>query len=275
MRAVIGQSRGQREMCSSGQLCSRSGRPPPSSGDNANNSGSQYALCALGVGLVALGVVMIVWSVVPSDASGNNSSSKPGPNADAKGKTSSVAFVLSGVGVAMLLLSICLGVRSKQRQQRREAQAQDAQLSAGAAEGQEAETEETATRYDVPTYEEAVGSGQYPVPQSHLPSSNSASQLPSYEDLVDGIQHEDEGPAAIAGPEPARAPPPPAGAALAAPAVPNPAAPPNCQNGLSRKLRSLKVRRIKSEKLHLRNVSDPPQPGPHSIEPLTPSSAVR
>ncbi len=33
-----------------------------SSSENSGNSGSQYALCALGVGLVALGIVMIVWS---------------------------------------------------------------------------------------------------------------------------------------------------------------------------------------------------------------------
>ncbi|KAJ8264926.1 hypothetical protein COCON_G00140250 [Conger conger] len=135
-------------MCSGGQLCSGSGRPPPgSAGDNAHNSGSQYALCALGVGLVALGVVMIVWSVVPSNVTGN--SSKPGSgsgsgngngNMHAKANTSSVAFVLAGVGVAMLLLSVCLGVRSKRRQQRRETQAEDSRLGGRAADGQEVDT---------------------------------------------------------------------------------------------------------------------------------------
>ncbi|XP_035238443.1 transmembrane protein 51a [Anguilla anguilla] len=257
-------------MCSSGQLCSGNGRPPSSyASDNANNSGSQYALCALGVGLVALGIVMIVWSVVPSNVPGNSSSggsgggSKPGPgnaNASARGNTSSVAFVLAGVGVAMLLLSICLGVRSKRRQQRA-AQAADARLSTRATQGQEGETEETAARYDVPTYEEAVGSGRYPAPPSLLPCSSSASQLPSYEDLVDGVQHEDED-EAPAGPQPT-----PAAAAAAAPQL-QPA--PNRQNGLGRKLRPPKVRRIKSEKLHLKDISNAPQAGPPSIEPLTP-----
>ncbi|XP_036389925.1 transmembrane protein 51a [Megalops cyprinoides] len=253
-------------MCSSGQPGAGSGRPSPgSASDNSNNSGSQYALCALGVGLVALGIVMIVWSVVPSDAAGNSSSggSKPGIE-DTKGKTSTVAFVLVGAGVATLLLSICLGVRSKHRQQRLETEALDAQFRQRAGSAQEGETvEENTARYDVPTYEEAVGSGQYPVRQSNL--RNSSSQLPSYEDLVDGLRHENEGqgeppyppPAPTGDPQP---PPAPAAAAAAA-------APPGRHNGLSLKLRPLKVRRIKSEKLHLKN---PPQAGVLSIEPLTP-----
>ncbi|XP_061114589.1 transmembrane protein 51a isoform X2 [Conger conger] len=260
-------------MCSGGQLCSGSGRPPPgSAGDNAHNSGSQYALCALGVGLVALGVVMIVWSVVPSNVTGN--SSKPGSgsgsgngngNMHAKANTSSVAFVLAGVGVAMLLLSVCLGVRSKRRQQRRETQAEDSRLGGRAADGQEVDTEEAAARYDVPTYEEAVGSGQYPVQPGPLPSSSSASQLPSYEDLVDGEQLEVAVPGPSAGPQP---PQPQASSAGAAPAPPEPQ--PSRQNGVGRMLRPLKVRRIKSEKLRLKNVSGPPQVPPLSIEPLTP-----
>ncbi|KAG7472835.1 hypothetical protein MATL_G00113180 [Megalops atlanticus] len=251
-------------MCSSGQPGAGSGRQPPgSASDNSNNSGSQYALCALGVGLVALGIVMIVWSVVPSDTAQNSSSSgggsKPGSgNPDAKGKTSTVAFVLVGAGVAMLLLSICLGVKSKHRQQRLETEALDAQFGQRAASAQEGETvEENSARYDVPTYEEAVGSGQYPVRQSNL--RNSSSQLPSYDDLVDGLRHENEGQT-----EPPYPPPAPTGDPQPPPAA---AAPPGRHNGLSLKLRPLKVRRIKSEKLHLKN---PPQPGVLSIEPLTP-----
>lgn len=103
-----------------------------SSGENSGNSGSQYALCALGVGLVALGIVMIVWSVVPADASSNSGGSSGG-QVDAggrKNKASSVAFVLVGSGVAMLLLSMCLGMRNKQREQLR---LQEAQNRGGAA----------------------------------------------------------------------------------------------------------------------------------------------
>lgn len=102
------------------------------SSENNGNSGSQYALCALGVGLVALGIVMIVWSVVPADASLNSSSSSGGHNdtSSRKNKASSVAFVLVGSGVVMLLLSVCLGMRNKQREQMR---LQEAQNNAGVA----------------------------------------------------------------------------------------------------------------------------------------------
>lgn len=98
-----------------------------SSSEHSENSGSQYALCALGVGLVALGIVMIVWSVVPADAAGNNSSSSGGhvDTGIRKNKASSVAFVLVGSGVAMLLLSLCIGMRNKQREQLRLQQTQN------------------------------------------------------------------------------------------------------------------------------------------------------
>lgn len=96
--------------------------------ENNGNSGSQYALCALGVGLVALGVVMIVWSLVPANTGFNNSSSGSGGDDGINGKrnkASSVAFVLAGSGVAMLLLSLCLGLRNKQREQLRRQEIQN------------------------------------------------------------------------------------------------------------------------------------------------------
>lgn len=107
------------------------------SGEHAGNYGSQYALCALGVGLVALGIVMIVWSVVPADVSENSSSGSgsPGDTGARKNKASSVAFVLVGSGVAMLLLSLCLGMRNKQREQQRLQEAQNHR--GGAANGQD------------------------------------------------------------------------------------------------------------------------------------------
>uniref|UniRef100_A0A3B4A874 Uncharacterized protein n=1 Tax=Periophthalmus magnuspinnatus TaxID=409849 RepID=A0A3B4A874_9GOBI len=88
-------------------------------GQNQSKATPKYALCALGVGLVALGIVMIVWSVVPADPTNNNNnsnSSNPDPTGK-KSKASSVAFVLVGCGVAILLLSMCLGMRNKQREQ--------------------------------------------------------------------------------------------------------------------------------------------------------------
>lgn len=115
----------------------RANRSNNDSSEHAGNYGSQYALCALGVGLVALGIVMIVWSVVPADVSENSSSSSgsPGDTGARKNKASSVAFVLVGSGVAMLLLSLCLGMRNKQREQQRLHEAQNRR--GGAANGQD------------------------------------------------------------------------------------------------------------------------------------------
>ncbi|XP_074538567.1 transmembrane protein 51a [Halichoeres trimaculatus] len=233
------------------------------SNENSGNSGSQYALCALGVGLVALGIVMIVWSVVPADAAGNNSSSSSGGHGDTggrKNKASSIAFVLVGSGVFMLLLSLCLGMRNKQREQQR---LQQAQNNGGERAGQQANAEtaeEQAQRYAVPSYEEAVSSGQYPVRQSNLRPSNS--QLPSYDDLVqvDGVHYECEGSEfGTAGLQPA--PGAPAAAASTS----------NRRPGKNnRKLLPIKIRRIKSEKLHMKNVDNSQPAAGMSIEPLTP-----
>ena len=119
-------------MCSSRGLCGDRERSTRSS--NSGNSGSHYALCALGVGLIALGIVMIVWTVVPlaieaseTTPSPGNFTTVPGDDVDDESKldgksTSSVALVLVGAGVAMLILSICLGVRNKRRDQERSQQ---------------------------------------------------------------------------------------------------------------------------------------------------------
>ncbi|XP_026189440.1 transmembrane protein 51a [Mastacembelus armatus] len=224
-----------------------------SSRENSGNSGSQYALCALGVGLVALGIVMIVWSVVPADPSANSSSSSGDTDTGSrKNKVSSVAFVLVGSGVAMLLLSLCVGMRNKQREQQR---LQEAQNHGGEAprEPEPRETaEDQAQRYAVPTYEEAVGSGQYPVcPSSHRLSS---SQLPSYDDLVevDGVNSEGSE-VTDTGSQPA-----PANTSNHRPGKNN------------RKLLPIKIRRIKSEKLHMKIVDNSQPATGISIEPLTP-----
>ncbi|CAB1329590.1 unnamed protein product [Coregonus sp. 'balchen'] len=225
--------------------------------NSPGNTGSQYALCALGVGLVALGIVMIVWTVVPSDMAGNNSSGTGGgnPKPDTRGRTSSVAFVLVGAGVAMLLLSLCLGMRNKQREQQALLEAQALGAGNVAASEEDGEmAEDRAQRYTVPSYEEVVGSGEYPIRQSNL--RHSSSQLPSYDDLVDGVQIELEG-SEVTQTTPASANP--ASSAAAAP---------NRRTGrTSLKLLPLKIRRIKSEKLFMDN-SQPP--GGISIEPLTP-----
>ncbi|XP_070696012.1 transmembrane protein 51a [Pempheris klunzingeri] len=233
------------------------------SSENSGNSGSQYALCALGVGLVALGIVMIVWSVVPADAASNSSSSGGhGDTGNRKNKASSVAFVLVGSGVAMLLLSLCMGMRNKQREQLRLQQAQNHGRVAARDQEDRETAEEQAQRYAVPTYEEAVGSGQYPVRQSNLRPS--VSQLPSYDDLVevDGVRYECEGSEVITtGPQPAPASSGPTAAASTSNRRPG-------KN--SRKLLPIKIRRIKSEKLHMKNVDNSQPAAGMSIEPLTP-----
>nr|XP_019944469.1 PREDICTED: transmembrane protein 51-like [Paralichthys olivaceus] len=233
--------------------------------ENTGNSGSQYALCALGVGLIALGVVMIVWSVVPADPSSNNSSSsgEDSNTGSRKNKASSVAFVLVGSGVVMLLLSLCVGMRNKQREQR---SLQEAQNNRGVAdtEQEERETaEEQAQRYAVPTYEEAVDSDKYPVRQSnHCPSS---SNLPSYDDLVevDGVQYEHEGSEVIN-----------TGLQPPAPASSFPSAATSASNRragkTSRNFLPIKIRRIKSEKLHMKTIDNSQPAAGISIEPLTP-----
>lgn len=119
-------------MCSNRGLCggssSSSSRPNRASSSDGNSSGAHYALCALGVGLIALGIVMIVWTVIPMDGEGSggsttttrNSTTVPNDGEDDdnpidSNKSSTVAMVLVGVGAVLLLLSICLGVRSKRR----------------------------------------------------------------------------------------------------------------------------------------------------------------
>ncbi|XP_071331887.1 transmembrane protein 51a [Trachinotus anak] len=246
----------------SGDTASNNNNNNSSSRANTGNSGSQYALCALGVGLVALGIVMIVWSAVPADAVNNNSSSSGGDTdtGSRKNKASSVAFVLVGSGVVMLLLSLCVGMRNKQREQLMLQEAQNHRGVAAREQDERETAEEQAQRYAVPTYEEAVCSGQYPVRQSnHHPSS---SNLPSYDDLVevDGLQYENEGSeVTTTGSQPA--PTAPSAAASAA----------NRRLGKnSRKLLPIKIRRIKSEKLRMKNIDNAQPAAGISIEPLTP-----
>ena len=112
----------------------------------------------------------------------------------------------------------------------------------------------------MPSYEEVVGSGQYPIRQSNL--RQSSTHLPSYEDLVeqaDGLQFENEGLEGVA-------------VAVGDPAAPaaEGAAPNRRAGKAARKLLHNKIRRIKSEKLHLKNVDNSQAPAGLSIEPLTP-----
>ncbi|XP_062843091.1 transmembrane protein 51b [Trichomycterus rosablanca] len=256
-------------MCSSGQrLCSGS-RPsrPRSSSSHGNSSSSQYALCALGVGLVALGVVMIVWTVVPLEGRRNNTGTQQGgiTSNEMKQKTSSVAFVLVGAGLAMLLLAVCLGLRDKHRRRTSGMTTTAGVQYTDNVQGEPVEIDTPAPTYDVPSYDEAVTSGRYPISQSNL--RRNSSQLPSYEDLIAAVENEGNGPGAGRGQNTSRDQNTP----LAASTNPQPA---RSSSRASRILRPLRVRRIKSEKLHVKdirlNIQSPSQEGRVTIEPLTP-----
>ncbi|KAF4072394.1 hypothetical protein AMELA_G00262510 [Ameiurus melas] len=163
---------------------SYSSQTPPDSSSNSGSSSaaSQYATAALGVGLLVLGIVMILWSVVPVDGSLNNSQTTDGQVRN----TSSVGFVLLGTGVAMLLLSLFLSIQNKYQVQRQ------SNSNATTEQGQQGERQPAeAEQYTVPSYEEVVGSTQYPIRQ-FSPRQNSTTHLPAYDELIETAQDEVE-----------------------------------------------------------------------------------
>ncbi|KAM9408119.1 transmembrane protein 51b [Pholidichthys leucotaenia] len=268
-------------MCSNHSICGGNRRS-----NRAASSGAHYALCALGVGLIALGIVMIVWTFVPFDSkdsgtspgSSGNSTVVPANENDGNEddsakedtKSSTVALVLIGVGVVMLFLSICLALRSKKR-----ASSRTSQPARGASTfmdhiPREEEQHPDPSTYNVPSYEEAVGSGEYPVRQSNL--RQSISQLPSYEDIIAAVENEGTEPAngntEDTSGQPATEPPAESTGLTSTPSMPT-----RSSSRASRLLRPLRVRRIKSDKLHLRDIRiqiRTPTQNPVTIEPITP-----
>lgn len=134
------------------------------------------------------------------------------------------------------------------------------------------------TVFNVPSYEEVIGSEEYPVRQSNL--HHSSSQLPSYEDIIAAVENEGTAPSN----NPAQDTPlndttsTPAQPATEPQAGPpsltsNPNPPTRSSSRASRLLRPLRVRRIKSDKLHLKDfrlqIRSPTQ-NPVTIEPITP-----
>ncbi|TWW61971.1 transmembrane protein 51b [Takifugu flavidus] len=270
-------------MCSNRSICGGNNRPRRSSSSDGGGSGTHYALCALGVGLIALGIVMIVWTVIPLDGEAPGSSTTPSsgnvtvPDVDDADedqtdttKSSTVAMVLVGVGAILLVLSICLGVRSK-RARSTGTQGTTAVLLASSLPGQQEEPAVDPATFSVPSYDEVVGSDEFPVRQSNL--RHSTSQLPSYEDIIAAVENEGAVPAnnhtenshlADGTSAPAQA--------TEGPPAPGPV-PARSSSRASRLLRPLRVRRIKSDKLHLKDfrlqIRSPTQ-NPVTIEPITP-----
>ncbi|KAJ6656823.1 hypothetical protein lerEdw1_003154 [Lerista edwardsae] len=187
----------------------------------SRSNGSHYALTAIGLGMLVLGIIMAVWNLVPGF--GN---SKP---------ELKQAMTLSN-------FSLC----------------------------SQEEDEESLSRYYVPSYEEVMNR-DYPDLREVDRNARISMSLPSYESLT-GIDET----------TPTR--PPPAAAAAAATATTTTAAaearpnierqPSRHSSRLSKRLKPLKVRRIKSEKLHLKNIRinlpDGNSSGRVTIEPLTP-----
>ncbi|XP_069546915.1 transmembrane protein 51b [Brachyistius frenatus] len=271
-------------MCSSRGICGGNNRPNRSSSSESAGSGAHYALCALGVGLIALGIVMIVWTVIPIDGDGSpsgNSTAVPGSENDddedaERTKSSSVALVLVGAGVIMLLLSICLGVRSKRTARNRSNQPVATAVSLMDHVGEQTSSDQTS--YNVPSYDEVVGSSDYPVRESNL--HHSISQLPSYEDIIAAVENEGTEPTSnpiedtpLNDPTPAPIQPAAESQPKHAGLTSNPSLPTRSSSRASRLLRPLRVRRIKSDKLHLKDfriqIRSPTQ-NPVTIEPITP-----
>lgn len=114
--------------------------------------------------------------------------------------------------------------------------------------------EQLAQSYMVPSYEEVVESGMYPITQSSA-RHNSATQLPAYEELVENQQVED-------GSNPTRR--------HSSQTEPSAGVERRKISRPGRKLIPLKLRRIKSENLRRKSLSDAPQSFVFTIEPLTP-----
>lgn len=271
-------------MCSSQSICGANNRPNRQSSES-RGSGAHYALCALGVGLIALGIVMIVWTVIPDDIlsrpapTSSSNSTTPGPDKEDeedvkdRSKSSSVALVLVGVGIVMLLFSICLGVRSKRRAQNQSNQTGGGEGFLDHVAGQEQPTIDPEA-YNVPSYDEVVGSGNYPVRQSNL--RQSTSQLPSYEDILAAVENEGSQPTNNSTENsPLNDQTPAADQSTAEPSglTSQPSLPTRSASRASRLLKPLRVRRIKSDKLHLKDfrlqIRTPTQ-NPVTIEPITP-----
>ncbi|NXH11247.1 TMM51 protein, partial [Bucco capensis] len=226
-------------------------------------NGSHYALTAIGLGMLVLGIIMAVWNLVPgfgptekpTSHAGNSSKPDRGSGGILKSKTFSVAYVLVGAGVLLLLLSICLNIRDKKRQSEEVTRVQH-QVSPEPSQQEDSqeEDEDQSSQYYVPSYEEVMNTG-YSEPRDSERGNRLSVSLPSYESLT-GLDESSQSPGA-SGTEPGTE------------RQSN-----RHSSRLSKHLKPLKVRRIKSEKLHLKDIRLNLEQGnstvPITIEPLTP-----
>ncbi|NWR77333.1 TMM51 protein, partial [Centropus unirufus] len=229
----------------------------------SRTNGSHYALTAIGLGMLVLGIIMAVWNLVPgfgptdkpSSHAGNSSKPDRGNGGVLKSKTFSVSYVLVGAGVLLLLLSICLNIRDKKRQSEDLVHVHhQAPEEPSQQEDSQEEDEDVSSQYYVPSYEEVMNTG-YSEPRDLDRSTRISVSLPSYESLT-GLDESSQAP----------------GAASAEPGTER--QPGRQSSRLSKRVKPLKVRRIKSEKLHLKdirlNLTQGNSTAPITIEPLTP-----
>ncbi|XP_056398558.1 transmembrane protein 51 [Hyla sarda] len=229
----------------------------------SKSNGSHYALTAIGVGLLVLGVVMAVWNLVPGFGSNDNpnpsqgNASTPENNMDTnlKSKTFSVAYVLVGSGIALLLLAICLSIRNRRKRRLSMEDAQVVQQGANRQPIDENDEEVDVPHYSAPSYEEVMRIG-YGAPDTTETDQHEGMvvSLPSYESLTELDE--------------------------ATPTRPNaPAAkqeqPQRTNSRAAKEKKPLNIRRIKSDKLHLKefrlNLSGQTKIAEtQKIEPITP-----
>ncbi|XP_025019095.1 transmembrane protein 51, partial [Python bivittatus] len=163
----------------------------------SRSNGSHYALTAIGLGMLVLGVIMAVWNLVPGfglSAKLHPASSLPHNETEIhqgplhRNKTFSVAYVLVGAGILLLLFSICLTVRDRRKQRHREDDVvrirPQSSVERPPPEDSQEEDAESLSHYYVPSYEEVVN-GVYP--GGRLETEHGARisvSLPSYESLT-------------------------------------------------------------------------------------------
>ncbi|XP_072283470.1 transmembrane protein 51 [Pyxicephalus adspersus] len=230
----------------------------------SKSSGSYYALTAIGVGLLVLGVVMAVWNLVPgfgsndkpATAHGNSSKPETQGEINLKSKTFSVAYVLVGSGIALLLLAICLSIRSKRKRRLSMEEAQAVPQEVTSPRGNDDSLEEpNSPRYSAPSYEEVMRMDFEPRQATEADGNQRMSiSLPSYESLTELDETTPTRPnaASAKAEQPQRT---------------------NSRSGKEKK--PLNVRRIKSDKLHLKefrlNLSGHNKMADtQKIEPITP-----
>ncbi|NP_001087051.1 transmembrane protein 51 L homeolog [Xenopus laevis] len=216
----------------------------------SKSNGSHYALTAIGVGMLVLGVIMAVWNLVPGSSPGNGSKPEVPTETNLKSKSFTVAYVLVASGIAFLLIAICLSIRSKRKRRQNMDDARVPQEEPNGVQANSESSELEVARYSAPSYDEVMRIG-YETSNTRAPEEHDGTpmSLPSYESLTELDESTPTRPIAE---------------------------PPQKTNSRSKKEKKpLNVRRIKSDKLHLKefrlNLSGQTnQTTTTTIEPLTP-----